>query len=78
MTLVKPIAATDLEPEWYERVQEAIRISSARVRASPERPTIQVWSDGRGSWLDLNLPSGTTHFISYEDRNTVLARVRGR
>jgi hypothetical protein len=78
MTLTKPTTASDLDDAWYERVQEAIALRKPRLRASPERPTIQVWSDGRNMWQDLLLPTGSVMFETWGDRNLVWRRLMGK
>lgn len=78
MSLAPLTAASDLDEAWYERVQEAIALRRPRMRAGAEQPTIQIWSDGRGQWQNLMLPSGGVLFDSFESRNLVWRRLMGK
>lgn len=78
MSLAPLTAASDLDEAWYERVQGAIALRRPRMRANPEEPTIQIWSDGRNQWQPLMLPNGGVLFDSYESRNLVWRRLMGK
>lgn len=73
-----PMAATDIPEAWTAQVREIIVRCGHAVRASALQPVIEVKSLTSNSWHPLGLPNGSTKFSSWEDRNSILAKLNGR
>lgn len=77
MTLKPPLASTDLPPEWYSAIREAMSVhEGVPVRPNPSRPYIDVWSINRKVFMPLQLPGDGVLFTDFETRNLVLRKIQ--
>lgn len=77
MTLpIPPVTAAEIPEEWPEVVREIVLRQGNAVRPNPVKPVIEIKSLTTNQWCMLTLPGGGTEFISFEDRNSVMERIR--
>lgn len=76
-TLKPPLAASDLPPEWYSAIRQAMSVhEGVPLRANPHQPSIDVWSVNRRTFMPLQLPGDGVLFVDFDARNAVLKKIQ--
>ncbi len=76
MNTKPPITAADVSDKWVQDCREAMSVrEGVPIAANPSVPSIDAYSIGRKAWIPIMLPGSGTTFVSFEDRNKVLARL---
>lgn len=73
---VPPIAASDLPPDWIPLRREIIVRDGVAVRAGAGA-SIEVKSLTTNEWCRLTLHGGAQAFVTFADRDAVLAQLQG-
>ncbi len=71
-----PVKADALPPEWPEIVRKVVVRDGYAVRGNGILPIIEIKSLTTNQWFALALPGGGTTFVSFDDRNLILNKIR--